>query len=138
MPELALTSFMQGLGFTMGEIFKMLLLVGFSFIFQGLLIWRARKYIKALYFKMMDTMSSVTAVSATLETHVVQSNERQIESNRKHEEQSNEIKVLAEQIKKNNELNARQFTEVAHQVRYLYTKLQISAPVENEESDNKH
>lgn len=140
MDALAVIAFMREVGLDMNEIFKTLVLVGFNFIIVGLIVWRIRKPIMKFYtvaIKAMETMpvldTNVSNLNATLESHVKQTNERLIEGNSKFEMHSKEIKILTEQIKESQTQNARQFTEMAHQVRYLYTKLQIES---SEHKDN--
>lgn len=77
--ELAIATFMTSVGFTFAEILKMLVLVGFSFLFQGVVIWRIRKPMIALYTSAMEAMNSVPKLETsvadlnkTMQEHMIQ------------------------------------------------------------------
>ena len=81
--EIAFTTFMTTLGFTFAEIIKMLLLVMFSFVFQGFIFRRLRKPIFNLYQAMMNAMqsvpkleTSVAELNKTMQEHMIQTDLR--------------------------------------------------------------
>ena len=99
--ELALVSFMSSLGFTFAEILKMLVLVGFTFVFQGILIWRIRKPIVALYHNIMTAMTtmpelktSVDKLNGSLQEHIVQTDLRMSEGEERFKNIGFEIEKL--------------------------------------------
>lgn len=103
--ELALVSFMSSLGFTFAEILKMLVLVGFTFVFQGILIWRIRKPIIALYHNIMtatrampELKTSVDKFNGSLQEHIVQTDLRMSEGEDRFRKNEFEIEKLKAHI----------------------------------------
>lgn len=99
--ELAITSFMSTVGFTFAEILKMLVLVGFNFVFVGVVLWRARKPIKALYDKFMTTLDSVpkmeqsiTSLNNTLQEHIIQTDLRMDQGEERFKKMETDIQEL--------------------------------------------
>jgi hypothetical protein len=112
----------------------MLVLVGFSFIFQGFILWRVGRWavkafgprVKALYEKFMTTLDSVPkmeeSVSELKETMIMQNQKFQ-----EHLEYSNsKDQAMARDIK--------ELQVAVEQVRYLTTTLQEQKSL----NDNKH
>ena len=103
--ELALVSFMSSLGFTFAEILKMLVLVGLTFVFQGILIWRIRKPIIALYHNIMratiampELKTSVDKLNGSLQEHMVQTDLRMSEGEDRFRKNEIEIEKLKAHI----------------------------------------
>lgn len=132
--ELAIASFMTTIGFSFAELLKMLVLVGFNFIFIGVIIWRVRKPLKAFYDKLMVTMDSlpkmeksISDLNSTMQKNFEQTDNRLRIGDEKFMEQSREINRAL-----------RQLTAFAEHIRFLYTKLQLPEPKIGEDEEKTH
>ena len=122
--ELALASFMTTIGFSTAEIFKMLLLVGFSFLFQGFVFWRIGKYviknwgpqIKEFYTKFMTTMDSLPKLQGS----VADLNDTMVDQNKKFQEHIEQAAAKDQAMAR----DIKDLQEKVEQVRYLTTTLQ--------------
>ncbi len=99
--EITLVSFMSSLGFTFAEILKMFVLIGFTFAFILLLLWRIRKPMIALYGNIMAAMSSIPEMknsidklNGSLQEHIVQTDLRMSEGEERFKNIGFEIEKL--------------------------------------------
>lgn len=101
MAEIALTSFMKGVGFSFSEIMKMLALVGFSFVFQGFILWRIREPLIELFQTIMTAMKSIPEMqksiadlNKTMQEHIVQTDLRMTTGDERFGKIENEIEAI--------------------------------------------
>ena len=81
--EIALATFLRGVGFTFTQILEMIILVGMNFVFILLLVWRFRAPITEFFKTMnaaMDSIpkmqESISSLNKTLQEHIIQTDLR--------------------------------------------------------------
>lgn len=79
MEPLGITTFMATAGFTIGEILKMLVLVGINFVFIGALMWKFKRPIIEFFTTVMSAMrsmpemqKSIDTLNKTMQEHIMQ------------------------------------------------------------------
>ena len=68
MEPLGITTFMATAGFTIGEILKMLMLVGINFLFIGALMWKFKRPIIEFFATVMTAMRSMPEMQKSIDT----------------------------------------------------------------------
>lgn len=128
-------AFMRGIGFTFQEVLKMLLLVGFNFVFIGILFFMGRKYIVPFLKSMYEAMQTIPKLQKSFEDHNEAQRKRNEISDRRFEEVNARLLANDEKFIEQNEILKKQnetiisvdsrVLELAQHVRYFKTRKQL-------------